>query len=170
MKYGLAVKPTDYWETPYEDFARMNSLLNFTLDAAATATNRKVAKFFSEEDDGLEQSWKGETVWCNPPYSKGHLKAWTEKALREAIYNKVASCLLIPHDTSTQWWRDNVIGSGSGAAVPSPFGLDRGAYAYATSWGHVVVIPLTTRVRFLKDGKKQGTPTFASVYVIYWPY
>lgn len=41
----------------------------FTLDVAAAAHNTKCDRYFTRADDGLAQSWAGERIWCNPPYS-----------------------------------------------------------------------------------------------------
>lgn len=52
----------------------------FDLDVAAAAHNAKAPKFYTIEDDGLSQPWRG-NVWCNPPYSG--LDAWLRKAWAE---------------------------------------------------------------------------------------
>ncbi len=53
----------------------------FTLDVAAAPHNAKCDRFYTLQDDALEQSWHGEHVWCNPPYSG--LEAWLAKAWAE---------------------------------------------------------------------------------------
>lgn len=51
--------------------------------------NHKCAKYYTIEQDGLAQSWAGETVFCNPPYSRktktnaGQI-AWVQKCYKEA--------------------------------------------------------------------------------------
>src|SRR5690606_3888103 len=105
FKMSRTVKPTDYWETPDKVFLPLHAEIGFTLDAAATAANAKCPAYYTEQTDGLALPWSGHVVWCNPPYSKGNLKAWTDKARMEAVDHGVISCLLIPHDTSTmRWW------------------------------------------------------------------
>jgi site-specific DNA-methyltransferase (adenine-specific) len=47
---------------------------------------------------GLQRSWKGERVFCNPPYGPGILK-WLRKS-READL----AVYLLPARTDTQWW------------------------------------------------------------------
>lgn len=54
----------------------------FTLDVAAAAHNTKCDRYFDRETDGLSQSWAGERVWCNPPYSA--IESWVRKAWDEA--------------------------------------------------------------------------------------
>lgn len=75
----------------------------FTLDAAATAENALCERYFTVEDDGLVQSWAGERVWCNPPYSA--VARWVEKACTERE-RAVTSILLVPSRTDTRWFQD----------------------------------------------------------------
>jgi hypothetical protein len=65
---GPNVKVDDRATTP-EVFDPLEDRFGFTVDVAASERNRKVDRFYSIEDDGLAQSWAGERVWCNPPYS-----------------------------------------------------------------------------------------------------
>lgn len=52
----------------------------FNLDVAAAPHNAKAPEFYTREDDGLSQPWRG-AVWCNPPYSD--CGAWVRKAWAE---------------------------------------------------------------------------------------
>jgi phage N-6-adenine-methyltransferase len=52
----------------------------FELDVAASPANAKAPRFYTREDDGLTQPWRG-LVWCNPPYSD--CGAWVRKAWAE---------------------------------------------------------------------------------------
>ena len=70
---------TDMWSTPQSFFDELNKEFDFTLDPCATKENAKCKKFFTEQDDGLLQSWDGERVFCNPPYGRV-LKNWVRKA------------------------------------------------------------------------------------------
>lgn len=70
---------TDLWATPQDFFDELNKEFNFTLDPCAIPENAKCAKFFTEADDGLKQSWDNEVVFCNPPYGRV-LKDWVKKA------------------------------------------------------------------------------------------
>ncbi len=55
--------------TTPEVFDPLDKRFGFTLDVAAAAHNTKCSRWFDTDMDGLFQSWSGETVWCNPPYS-----------------------------------------------------------------------------------------------------
>lgn len=90
------------WETPPWLFAQYDAEFGFTLDAAASADNAKCARFFTKEQDGLQQSWAGEVVWCNPPYGHDRLWRWVDKGAREAIAATVV--MLVPAYTATRWW------------------------------------------------------------------
>lgn len=78
----------------------------FTLDVAAAPHNTKAPRFFTRADDGLSQSWAGERVWCNPPYSNLH--AWMEKAWFEYITTRGIVMLLPANRTEQKWWQELV--------------------------------------------------------------
>lgn len=59
IKDTLYRSDSDEWETPDELFDRLNSEFHFTLDACANSDNHKCDRYFTIEDDGLEQSWGG---------------------------------------------------------------------------------------------------------------
>lgn len=61
----------DDWETPQWLFNQLDDEFHFTLDPCCTAENAKCRKYYTKAENGLEQDWKGETVFCNPPYSRG---------------------------------------------------------------------------------------------------
>lgn len=94
------------WETPDSIFGPLDSEFRFTLDAAASDENYKCDKHFTKEQDGLSQSWKGETVWLNPPYDVKSLSAFTEKVLHEAKTNNVTTVMLVPVKSDQQWFHD----------------------------------------------------------------
>lgn len=47
------------WATPQDFFDKLNDEFHFTLDVAASPNNAKCANYFTEEQDGLVQSWGG---------------------------------------------------------------------------------------------------------------
>ena len=74
------------WFTPdeYIELAR-DVLGTIDLDPAthALAQERvKAAKFFTEDDDGLTQEWRGR-VWLNPPYSQPDIGLFVDKLIDE---------------------------------------------------------------------------------------
>ena len=50
---------SDEWETPQHVFDELDKEFKFTLDPCANHQNAKCNKYFTEEDDGLQQDWGG---------------------------------------------------------------------------------------------------------------
>lgn len=97
-----ALSAVDDRATEPEFFARLNARFRFTLDVAAAAANAKLPRYFDRSADGLAQSWAGERVWCNPPYSD--LRPWVEKAWAEPAALVV---MLVPANRTEQpWWQE----------------------------------------------------------------
>ena len=98
-------KRTD-WATPLVVYQIIDLLYGpFTLDPCASAGNAKCDKFFTVDDDGLAQSWAGNSCWLNPPYGK-ELPLWAEKGVREMDENGVYSVFLIPPRVGTPWFQE----------------------------------------------------------------
>lgn len=91
---------SDEWSTPQWLFGKLNTQYNFTLDPASDGVNNKCVKHYTQQTNGLMQSWIGETVFINPPYSKTY--DWVSKAYHEA-FNGVTSVLLVPARMDTKW-------------------------------------------------------------------
>ncbi|AEG14390.1 DNA N-6-adenine-methyltransferase [Desulfofundulus kuznetsovii DSM 6115] len=98
---------TGEWETPQTFFDALDAEFHFTLDVCARPENAKCARFFTPEQDGLRQSWAGETCWMNPPYGR-EIGRWVEKAYNEARRGAVVVALL-PARTDTRWWHRYVM-------------------------------------------------------------
>ena len=99
-KLSTFIDDKDDRETPDHIFRALNARFRFTLDVAASGHNAKLPRFFSLDDDGLSQSWRGERVWCNPPYSD--LSSWVRKA---SIQEAELCVMLIPANrTDQKWW------------------------------------------------------------------
>ncbi len=97
------------WATPQDFFDKLNEEFYFTLDAAASPDNAKCAKYFTEEQDGLAQSWGGHTVWCNPPYCR-KTGAWVKKAYEEHQRTGCTVVMLLPSRTDVRWFHDYILG------------------------------------------------------------
>ncbi len=59
----------NHWETPQRFFDKLNEEFHFELDVCANSENAKCEKYYSSEEDGLKQEWKG-VCWMNPPYGR----------------------------------------------------------------------------------------------------
>jgi site-specific DNA-methyltransferase (adenine-specific) len=134
------------WETPPEVFGPLMEEFQFTLDPCATAANAKCAKFFTEADNGLVQSWGNERVFMNPPYGK-EIYAWTHKAHRAAMAGALVVGLL-PASTDLAWWHDDIVGCAE----------------------ELEIRYIRGRVRFLTGGPYRASGFFPSVIVIWRPY
>ena len=99
---------TDQWATPQDFFDKLDAEFHFTLDPCADEHNHKCPKYFTKEQDGLKQSWQGETVFCNPPYGS-EIKKWVEKSHNES-QNGSTVVMLIPARTDTSYFHDYIYG------------------------------------------------------------
>jgi phage N-6-adenine-methyltransferase len=100
---GMFTSATCEWETPQAFFDKWHKEFDFTLDACATSSNAKCARYFTKEQDGLSRAWTGR-VWMNPPYGR-EIGKWVRKAYEEAQNGCTVVCLL-PARTDTAWWHD----------------------------------------------------------------
>lgn len=98
---------TDLWSTPQQFFDMLNEEFHFTLDPCSTDENAKCDKHFTIEQDGLKQSWSGETVFCNPPYGRETPK-WIKKCHDES--ERATVVMLIPARTDTKAFHDYIYG------------------------------------------------------------
>ena len=97
------------WATPQDFFDKLNDEFHFTLDAAASPDNAKCDNYFTEEQDGLAQSWEGHTVWCNPPYCR-KTGLWVKKAYEEHQRTGCTVVMLLPSRTDVRWFHDYILG------------------------------------------------------------
>lgn len=96
------------WATPTSFFAELDKEFHFTLDPCASAENHKCEKYFTKEQDGLKQDWKGYRVFCNPPYGRD-IKRWVQKCHEESKHCPLIVMLVFAR-TDTQWFHDYVYG------------------------------------------------------------
>ena len=89
------------WATPADLFVELNDVFHFDLDACASSDNAKCPRFFSLDDNSLDQPWRG-TVWLNPPYGR-KIGEFIKKAYEESCRGATVVCL-IPSRTDTAWW------------------------------------------------------------------
>lgn len=137
-----------------EDFAPLHERFRFTIDAAASESNARLERYWTREDDALRQSWAGERVWCNPPYSE--IGRWVAKAWREHQAGCDLIVMLLPANRCEQgWWQDLI----------EPYRAGR----VATTRLHVEFLP--GRMRFERPGAvigpKGDRPPFGCCLVIW---
>lgn len=101
----------DDWETPQEFFDMLNKEFCFTLDPCCTHENAKCEKHYTIKENGLEQDWGGETVFCNPPYSKaGGQDKWVKKCYEESLKPGTTVVALLPARVDTARFHDYILG------------------------------------------------------------
>jgi phage N-6-adenine-methyltransferase len=147
-RHGANPAVDDRATTP-EVFDPLHERFGFTLDVAALPRNAKCARYFTPADDGLTQSWAGERVWCNPPYSS--IEPWVEMAWAESDADVIA--MLLPANRTEQgWWQRHV----------EPY-RDRG--------GRLTTEFIAGRLRFINYGatevKPNERPPFGCVLLIF---
>lgn len=106
MNSVLFSSNSDEWSTPQDLFDELDAEFHFTLDPCATKQNAKCKKLYTAEDDGLEKSWGGCSVFVNPPYSK--IGQWVLKCYYEAQNDNTVVVMLIPARTDTRWFHDYI--------------------------------------------------------------
>lgn len=127
------------WETPQELFDELDREFHFTLDPCATDKTAKCSMYFTKEQDGLKQSWGGQTVFCNPPYGR-ELPKWIEKCYKESSNATVV--MLIPARTDTKAFHEYI-------------------------YNKAEIRFIKGRVKFLIDGEQGDAAPFPSMIVIF---
>ena len=98
---------TDLWSTPIDFYNQLDKEFNFNLDPCANEDNAKCDNYFTELQDGLLQDWKGNVVFCNPPYGTV-LKHWVKKCHDEGQDHNTTVVMLIPARTDTRYFHDYI--------------------------------------------------------------
>ena len=131
--------------TPTELFDSWNAIFQFTVDVAANERNTKCERFYDQSSNGLLQSWSGEVVWCNPPYS--NLELWVRKAHEET--NAIV-CMLIPANrTEQKFWHDYV-------------------EPYRDNGGRLTCHFIEKRIKFIHPEEgEMGSPMFGCVMLVW---
>jgi hypothetical protein len=80
--------------TPLAFFDRLHARYRFTLDGAASAKNKKLARYSSA---ARPLPWAGERVFCNPPWSD--IPPFVELAATARL-----AVLLVPARTNVRWF------------------------------------------------------------------
>ncbi|MBP3406743.1 MAG: adenine methyltransferase [Kiritimatiellae bacterium] len=101
---GMFTSNTDLWATPQDFFDNLNAEFKFETDVCALPENAKCAHFFTPEQNGLDQEWRG-VCWMNPPYGRDIVN-WVRKAYESAQKWGTTVVCLVPARTDTAWWHD----------------------------------------------------------------
>lgn len=98
------------WYTPEEYVDTVREFLGgIDLDPASSEVAQKVVqagRFFTIEDNGLEQDWAGK-VWLNPPYAQPAISHFITKAVDEFNAGNVDEAVVLTHNyTDTAWFHN----------------------------------------------------------------
>ena len=125
------------WETPQDLYEELNSEFGFTLDPCSTPDNAKCEKFYTLQDNGLEQDWEGETVFCNPPYGR-ELPKWIRKCFEGAQKPETKVVMLIPARTDTRAFHKYILGKSEIRFIQGR--LKFNGYKYSAPFPSMVVV------------------------------
>lgn len=138
--YSRTKKSKDVYETPPYFFELLSENITFTLDPCSSDENHLCDKYYTIEDDGLKQDWRGENVFVNPPYS--NIKEWVEKCYEEGKKAHTMVVLLIPSRTDTRYWHDYIMHANE-------------------------ILFCKGRISFYLDGEKGGPAAFPSAVIVF---
>lgn len=117
---NTAVSIKNLWRTTdgaYKDACELCGIGDFELDVAADKSNRKCSLFIGEKSDALNSVWFGVDVvwaWCNPPFDLK--REFLAKAYEQRTSGN--TCVMIPYEPTTKWWRHYVHGKATVIYVP----------------------------------------------------
>ena len=100
------------WYTPPHLVECVRTALGGVIDLDPASSDKantivKAGRYYTEADDGLSQSWEADSVYINPPYSRGCVKAFMEKMVSEfRIGSFPQGIALVNNGTETGWFQD----------------------------------------------------------------
>jgi phage N-6-adenine-methyltransferase len=96
------------WYTPARYIEKARRVLgSIDLDPASCEAAQKTigaSRFYSVDDDGLNQRWQGQ-VWLNPPYAGKMVAAFAQKMIDSWTCGDVTGAIMLTNSyTETSWW------------------------------------------------------------------
>lgn len=103
-------KHNNEWYTPEKYIDAVTDVLGpIVLDPASCAEAQQVvkaARFYTEEDDGLEQSWDADTIFLNPPYESRLVGKFVSRLLKAHADNECEEAILLVNaQTGSPWFQ-----------------------------------------------------------------
>jgi len=103
----------DEWYTPAEYLEAARAVMgDIDLDPASCAAAQEVVragKFFTKEDDGLAQEWRGR-IWLNPPYSAALAPRFIDKLCAEYDAGRLDEAVVLVNNATDTAWFHNLLG------------------------------------------------------------
>jgi phage N-6-adenine-methyltransferase len=105
----LSLTGDNEWHTPAKYIeAALRVLGNIDLDPAsceAAQATVKARQFFTAEDNGLAQQWRGR-VWLNPPYSRNLIGEFIAKLVADHQSGNISSAIMLTNNSAdTEWFQ-----------------------------------------------------------------
>lgn len=154
----MILNESDYWCTPPEilpvmaQFCYSHNLSirnQFDLDVACVKENALCENFITEQDNAFCKPWNGAMVWCNPPYGRGWVATFVQRALSEvAVSVKPKTIVMLSNsDLSTDWFMQ----------------------AFNSQYLRAIIHVIGGRIRFLdmKTGKSSGNGKKPSIFLVF---
>ena len=91
------------WVTPHSFFDPLHAEFHFEYDAAASAENAMLPRYWDKRMDAFKQDWRDRIIWCNPPYGRKQIYQWVERCAKGGA---TLVCALLPARTDTRWFHD----------------------------------------------------------------
>jgi phage N-6-adenine-methyltransferase len=122
------------WFTPKQYIKLARDVLGtIDLDPASSEKAQKVVKaekYFTKDDSGLENEWKGR-VWLNPPYAQPLISEFVTKLITEVSVGRVSEAILLTHNyTDTSWFHQ-------AAGISSAICFTRGRIQFYNAQGEI---------------------------------
>lgn len=97
-----------YTPKPYIESAK-RVMGSIDLDPASCELankNVQAEKYFTQEDNGLEQTWNG-NVWMNPPYAQPLISEFASAITQKYFDGEInQACVLVNNATETGWFQE----------------------------------------------------------------
>ena len=101
------------WFTPEPIVAAARRVMGqIELDPASSADAQKIvraSRYYTVEDDGIEQRWDSPAVWLNPPFGtitdrRSVIAQWLDKLFEEVAAGRVTQALVLTRAATESIW------------------------------------------------------------------
>ncbi len=89
----------EYIRTPKEIWKELSSEFSFTVDACASDKNHLVDKYWTKENNALNQDWDGEIIYCHPMYDRN-----IPNFIKKAYESNCLCVFLLPASTNSVYF------------------------------------------------------------------